>query len=260
DMGLTGGVVGNVNQNLDSYALPTNAWLGGKTTLPYQYSAEPTNRFKELAGHIGPTNSQTFMLGRRFHHTAFRDGSHSQADNPIFTEQVGKLGPKFVNRSCVACHVNNGRALPPAIGAPMLQSVVKVGSDATGSPHPTLGSVLQPQSTSGPVEGSATISGYTTTSGNYGDSTPYSLQKPNYTFTGTTPQFYSVRLAPQLVGLGLLEAVSETSIAALAGPNNAGRISTVTDPQTSQPRAGRFNYKAGKARLVHQVASALNND
>ena len=67
-------------------------------------------------------------------------------------EWIGKLGPKFVNRSCVSCHVNNGRALPPAIGAPMLQSVVKVGSDASGSPHPTLGSVLQPKSTSGPVQ------------------------------------------------------------------------------------------------------------
>jgi CxxC motif-containing protein (DUF1111 family) len=260
DMGVTGGIVGNVNQNLDSYPLPTTAWLGGKTTLPYQYSNEPTNRFKELAGNIGPTNAQLFMLGRRLHHTDFGDGSHSEPDNPIYTEQVGKLGPKFVNRSCVACHVNNGRALPPAIGAPMLQSVVKVGSDASGTPHPTLGSVLQSQSTTGPAEGGVTISSYTTTSGTYGDGTPYSLQKPNYTFTGTTPQFYSIRLAPQLVGLGLLEAVSESSIAALIGTNNAGRISTVTDPQTGQPRVGRFNYKAGKARLVHQVAGALNND
>jgi CxxC motif-containing protein (DUF1111 family) len=200
------------------------------------------------------------------HHTDFGDGSHSEPDNPIYTEQIGKLGPKFVNRSCVACHVNNGRALPPAIGAPMLQSVVKVGSDASGSPDPILGSVLQPQSTSGPAEGGVTISSYTTTSGAYGDGTPYSLQKPNYTFQGTTPQFYSVRLAPQLVGLGLLEAVSESTITAMADSNDAdhdgvsGRISTVTDPQTGQPRIGRFNYKAGKARLVHQVAGALNND
>jgi CxxC motif-containing protein (DUF1111 family) len=143
---------------------------------------------------------------------------------------------------------------------------VKVGNDASGSPHPTLGAVLQPQSTSGPVEGGVTISSYTTNNGTYGDAAPYSLQKPNYTFTGTTPSFYSVRLAPQLVGLGLLEAVDESTIAALADPDDAdadgisGRIATVTDPQTSETRMGRFNYKAGKARLVHQIAGALNND
>lgn len=266
DVGVTGGIVGNVNQNLDSYPLPTNAWLGGQTTLPYQYSDEPTNRFKETAGNISPANGELFMLGRRLHHTDFGDGTHSEPDNPVFTEQIGKLGPKFVNRSCVACHVNNGRALPPAIGAPMLQSVVKVGSDASGAPHPALGSELQPQSVSGPVEGSATIASYTTVNGQYGDGTPYSLQKPNYAFQGVTPPYFSVRLAPQLVGLGLLEAVSESTISALADPDDtnhdgiSGRMQIVTDPETGQQRLGRFNYKAGKARLSHQIASALNND
>ncbi len=266
DLGLNEGVVGNVNQSLDSYPMSTNGWLGGLTTLPYQYSNEPSNHFKEFAGNIAPTNGLPFMLGRRLHHTDFGDGTHSEPDNPVYTEQIGKLGPKFINRSCVACHVNNGRALPPAIGVPMLQSVVKVGSDANGTPHPTLGSVLQPQSTSGPSEGNVTITSYTTTSGQYGDSTPYSLQKPNYTFSGTTPAFFSVRIAPQLVGLGLLEAVSESTITALADPSDAnadgisGRIQTVLDPQTGQQRLGRFTYKAGKARISHQIAGALNTD
>ena len=266
DMGFNGGIIGNVNQSLDSYPLPTNAWLGGQTTLPYQYSNEPEHRFKQTAGNISPTNGLPFMLGRRLHHTDFGDGTHSEPDNPIYVEQIGKLGPKFINRSCVACHVNNGRALPPSIGAPMLQSVMKVGSDAGGSPHPTLGSVLQPQSTSGPAEGGATIASYANTSGQYGDATAYSLQKPNYTFQGTTPAFYSVRLAPQLVGLGLLEAVSESTIMALADPGDAnadgisGRLQTVLDPQTGQQRLGRFTYKGGKARISHQIAGALNTD
>ena len=131
DVGLNGGIVAGINQSLDSYPLSTNAWLGGQTTLPYQYSAEPQHRFKETAGNISPTNGLPFMLGRRLHHTDFGDGAHSEPDNPIFTEHVGQLGPKFINRSCVACHVNNGRALPPAIGAPMLQTVVKVDRKST---------------------------------------------------------------------------------------------------------------------------------
>ena len=265
EFGLSG-TVGSVNTTLDSYPLPTNAWMGGLTTLPYQYSAEPEHRFKETAGNISPTNGLRFMLGRRLHHTDFGNGVHNEPDNPIFPEQVGKLGPKFVNRSCVECHVNNGRALPPAIGAPMLQSVVKVASDANGTPHPTLGSVLQPQSTSGPVEGGATIASYTNFAGQYGDFTSYSLQKPIYAFQGTTPAFFSVRVAPQLVGLGLLEAVSESTIMALADPSDtnadgiSGRVQTVTDPETGVQRLGRFTYKAGEARVSHQIAAALNHD
>lgn len=266
DVGFNGGIVGGVNQSLDSYPLSTNAWLGGLTTLPYQYSDEPEHRFKETAGNISPTNGQPFMLGRRLHHTDFGDGSHSEPDNPIFTEHVGQLGPKFIARSCVECHINNGRALPAATGTPLTKWVFKVGSDATGSPHPTLGSVLQPQSVSGPNEGTVSIASYTNTSGQYGDGTAYSLQKPNYTFQGTTPAFFSARIAPQLVGLGLLEAVTESSIQALADPGDtnadgiSGRVQTVTDPETGQLRLGRFGYKGARARVSHQVAGALNTD
>lgn len=251
---------------LDSYPLPENAWLGGKTTLPYQYSNEPEHRFKQTAGNLAPENAQPFMLGRRLHHTDFGDGSHSEAGNPVFTEQIGKLGPRHINRSCVACHTNNGRALPPAIGQPMLQSVVKVGANASGDPHPVLGSVLQPVSSTGEGEGSAKIASYTTVSGSYGDGTSYTLRKPNYAFEGTAPEFFSVRLAPPLVGLGLLEAVDEESIIARADPSDldmdgiAGWIRTVTDPETGDARLGRFTAKSGQARLSHQIASALNTD
>ena len=251
---------------LDSFPLPVSAWLGGQTTLPYQYSNEPEHRFKQTAGNISPTNAQPFMLGRRLHHTDFGTGVHSESGNPVFTNHIGKLGPKFIARSCVECHVNNGRALPSPIGAAMPRTVVKVGSDANGSPHPTLAAVLQPQSTSGPVEGSATIAGYTSFDGQYGDSTPYSLRKPNYAFQGVTPSYFSVRLPPPLVGLGLLEAVSEDTIMALADPDDSdadgisGRIQTVFDPETGAQRLGRFTSKGGKARLSHQIATALNTD
>ena len=251
---------------LDSYPLPEQAWLGGLTTLPYQYSDEPDNRFKQMAGNLSPINSQPFLLGRRLHHTSFDTGSHSEPGNPIFAEHIGKLGNKFINRSCVACHVNNGRSLPPAIGASMQQSVVKVGNDANGSPHPILGSVLQPQSISGSPEGDATISSYTNTSGQYGDGSSYSLRKPNYSFSGTPPSHYSVRVAPPLVGLGLLEAIAESSILALADPNDensdgiSGRTQTAVDSSTGETRLGRFTSRASQPRLIDQIASALNTD
>lgn len=251
---------------LDSFPLPEVAWLGGETTLPYQYSNEPEHRFKQTAGNIAPGSIQDFMLGRRLHHTDFGDGSHSEPGNPVFSAQENKLGNAFIARSCVECHVNNGRALPPLVGAPMLQSVVKVGADEAGSPHPQLGKVIQPRVLTGPPEGGVSIDSFSTTSGQYGDGTSYELRKPVYSFTGATPAFHSTRLAPPLVGLGLLEAVDEATIRALADPDDndgdgiSGRVSRVTDPETGEVRLGRFSAKAGQARLRHQVATALNTD
>ncbi len=140
-----GPVVNGVRVNIDSNPIPTNGWLAGSNTMPYQYSGEPTHLFNQLSPGASPLTGEPFLLGRRLHHTDFGTGAHvgdevdAQGGNGIYTEQVGKLGPKFTNRSCIACHVNNGRALPPAIGAPMLQSVVHVASDASGTPDPVYG-------------------------------------------------------------------------------------------------------------------------
>ncbi len=250
--------------SLDSFPLPEKAWLGGRTTVHQQYSDEPKARFQQLATNLAPINAQPFMLGRRLHHTDFGTGAHSEPGNPVYTEHVGKLGQHYVGRSCVACHVQNGRALPAAVGKPMIQYVVHVGADAKGTPHPKLGATLQSQTTTGAPEGGVTISGWTTTSGTYGDGTAFSLQKPTYRFSGVVPEFYSIRLAPPLVGQGLLEALDEGTIAGLVdakdGDGIAGRMRTVTDPETGQSRMGRFGWKASQARLKHQIASALNND
>jgi CxxC motif-containing protein (DUF1111 family) len=259
-----GSIDGNtVRAAIDSYPMPTNGWLAGTGTMPYQYSGEPNHVFNQLAPNASPLTGQPFVLGRRLHHTDFGNGVHSEAGNSVFTEQIGKLGPKFVGRSCDACHMNNGRALPPAIGALMTQSVVHVGIDASGTPDPVLGSVLQSQNTTGAPEDTVWISGYTITTNTYGDGTQYTLQKPNYAFGGRVPAFYSVRLAPQLVGMGLLEAVPESAIEALSGPQANGvngTVRVVTDPETGQLRLGRFTYRGGQAKVSHQIASALNKD
>ena len=450
DLGFDGGIIGNVNQSLDSYPIPTEGWLGGKTTVHYQYSDEPDNAFKQIAGNLAPASGVDFMLGRRLHHTDFGDGTHSEPGNPIFAEQVGKLGSQYVARSCVDCHVNNGRALAPSIGDLMTQTSLRVGIDSRGTPHPVFGSVFQPRSTSGvspslehaevtildfgsnsngthvaytetipggaatdpaPVvadapsgdatfalsegasitwtnvttwnnnaddgnagenyfaatgnnvvsfeittanpddtvlveavagfardaivgygesapstveiyvagstgwttvgssvgtstgtlargtdggegnvgafrititpsdvpetptvsdsggsDGSATISSYSTINGQYGDGTPYTLRKPSYIFSGTEPSHFSARLAPPLVGMGLLEAISESSVMALSDPDDSdndgisGRPQIIVDPETGQSRLGRFGYKGGQARVAHQVAGALNGD
>jgi CxxC motif-containing protein (DUF1111 family) len=267
DLGLPGGIVGGVNQTLDSHPLPTEAWLGGLLTLPYQYSNEPLHRFKQMAGNMTAQNAQPFMLGRRLHHTDFQTGVHSEPDNPVFAQQMNKLGPKFAAQSCVECHVNNGRSLLPAVGTTVEYAGVKVSDSTDGAPHPILGEQLQPHAISGNPEAGVLLAGFTTLDGTYGDGTSYTLRKPVLQFSGVIPAYHSLRMAQPLVGLGLLEAIPESAILALADPNDAnldgisGRARFVPDPSNSLIlRLGRFAHKAAQPKVIHQIAHALNRD
>ncbi|MFP2926396.1 di-heme oxidoredictase family protein [Pyxidicoccus sp. 3LG] len=249
----------------DSFPMPEAGLLGGRTTQNQPLSNEPRNRFLQMALNMAPVNAQPFVDGRRIHHTNFADGSHSEPNNPALTAHAGKLGPNYVANSCISCHVQNGRGLPPAVNASLTNYVVKVGN-SSGGPDASLGTRLQPRRTSGTPEADVRITGWTLTNGNFSDGTAYQLRRPTYGFTNVIPTNHSARATPQLVGLGLLEAVPESAIAALADPNDSngdgisGRMQTIADPETGQTRLGRFGWKAGAAKVKHQVADALRND
>ncbi|MDB5103696.1 MAG: hypothetical protein JWP91_1385 [Fibrobacteres bacterium] len=252
------GVFGDAKtEREDSYPVDVAAWEGGRVTLPTQTSNEPLYHFIQMAPNLAPQNGQIFVLGRRVHHTDFVTGDHDEPDNDKFAEMAGKSGPNFVNSSCNACHANNGRALPPAVGAVLNKYVVKVG-DGNGNPHPQLGSVLQPRSAGGAAEGSVTLSGWTDVGG---------LRKPAYAFSGAaSPTQFSARISPQLVGMGLLEAIPESAIQGLADPEDAngdgisGRMRIVSEYDKGLPHLGRFGWKAGKPTVLAQVAGAFNTD
>lgn len=254
----TRGVFGDPSTELeDSYPIPEEGWLGGKTTLPYAYSGEDDGHFMQMATNLSPSNGQVFVRGRRVHHTDFGDGSHDKGtDNPDFDELGGFLGERYIHRSCVACHEQNGRALPPSRGGLLSQYLVRL-DDGSGNGHPDLGKVLQPRSVEGEPEGSVYLEDWIQS----GD-----LRIPVYRFEGVVPANYSVRIAPQLVGMGLLEAIPEVSIEALADPEDengdgiSGRLRCVVDPETGETRVGRFGWKADQPTVRSQVASALNAD
>ncbi|MCY2962111.1 MAG: c-type cytochrome [Planctomycetota bacterium] len=134
-----------------------------------------------------------------------------------------------------------------------------MGADATGKPHPQLGASLQSQAEQGLPEAGVSINGWEESEGTYADGTVFRLRKPRYEFSGVVPEFYSVRLAPPLIGQGLLEAVEESTGTELALANS-GRLRIVTDPVTSEPRWGRFGWKGGQSQVKYQIAVALNND
>ncbi|MCK6549719.1 thiol oxidoreductase [Myxococcota bacterium] len=241
----------------DSEPLPAQALLGGATTNHANESDEPEYAFSQMATNIAPLHGQPFVRGRRVAHTSFVDGRHDESvENPVWQEQVGKGGPRSIAESCNACHLRNGRSLPPSPGSPLRQFVVKVG-DATGAPHPLLGAVLQPAGSAASGEGDLLLAAWEAQG---------SLQKPRYSFATITPERFSVRSSPALVGLGLLEAISESDLERLADPDDAdgdgisGRIHVVAEAGTSLMRAGRFGWKAGQPTVRQQVAGALRTD
>lgn len=243
----------------DGTPIPAKGLLGGDTTLGYNYTEEPAGRFMQMATNLSPGNAQQFVEGRRIHHTNFEDGSHDERfDNPVWTEQIGKAGNHYINHSCAACHVRNGKALVEDVGENLEKWVFKVG-DADGNADPLLGSVLQPvQTGAGTSEGTVALAEWTELANG--------LRSPNYAFSNGTPATFSARIAPQLVGVGLLDAVDESIILAWADENDenndgiSGRAAIVQDLVTGDSRLGRFGYKAATYSVKHQAAAAFNTD
>lgn len=233
------------------------ARLGGDTTVPHIAYADgaavaPALAFSQLALNTQAPHQQHFLEGRRLFNTRFDTGAHVDPRNPIFTAQVGKLGPLFNAVRCATCHVNNGRGTLPALGAPVEALVLKLDA---ASP---LGTQVQNQ------EATVKVSRYDARDVRLADGTVVALRKP--IFESGMPLKASPRIARQLVGMGLLEALDEASVLALADENDcdgdgiSGRPSLVKDPLTGQQRLGRFGWKAEKVSVEHQVADALDAD
>ena len=232
---------------------------GGGTTLGYNYTNEPAGRFMQMATNMAPGNANSFVLGRRVHHTSFLTGVHGERhDNPIWYEQRNKSGKHFINESCAGCHVRNGKALVADVGGSLDKWVFNVG-EQNGEPMSSIGRVLQPRKVgSGTSEGTVTLGAWTQLSNG--------LRSPNYIFSNGTPPQFSARIAPSIVGVGLLEAIDEETIMSWEDENDSdndgisGRASLVEDPETGDLRLGRFGYKAGTFSVKHQIASAFNTD
>lgn len=241
----------------NSHPLGAAGWLGGRTTLSYQYSDEPDNHFMQMATNIASRNGQPFVLGRRVHHTDMLTGGHDEsAENGTFEDLVGLVGPNHIATSCDGCHTRNGRAAVVEVGEPLDAWVFRIAA-ADGGPDPDRGSVLQPSGVDSEGEGTVSITEWIEADG---------LRRPVYAFSGAEPALFSARLTPSLVGMGLLEAVAESTVLEWEDPDDedgdgiSGRAQHAVDPETGDIRLGRFGWKAGAGSLRHQIAAALNTD
>jgi CxxC motif-containing protein (DUF1111 family) len=210
-------------------------------------------------------------LGDSLFSLGFLDGLTASPTAP----NVG-LGPLFNNTSCFACHEQNGRGQPPLVprayrGMLFRLSVPPLFVDDPPRPIPSFGGQLQNRAIAGfTAEGTVDIT-LEPVPGQFQDGTAYELQRPTYRiaipYVELPPNAQlSPRIAPQIVGLGLLEAVPDAEILMRADPNDrdgdgiSGKSNVVFGGITGGRRLGRFGHKASTASLLIQTATAYNED
>jgi CxxC motif-containing protein (DUF1111 family) len=130
-------------------------------------------------------------------------------------------------------------------------------------PVPGFGGQLQDHGVFDVPPEATVVTTYETVTGTYADGTPYRIRKPRHTLKDPyqpLPEgvLLSPRLTPPVFGLGLLEAVPESQIVALAA--NGGHPNYVTDAETGQRKLGRFGWKAATPTLRQQIAAAYQQD
>ena len=180
---------------------------------------------------------------------------------------VAGIGPLHNARSCVACHIRDGRGAPPDHPAAGGGRSVVIG---LAGPDPVYGAQIQDQAVAGLVPEAVPTVRWSEQRIVLADGTAFSLRQPHWSLDrlGYGPLAAATqidaRVAPQLVGLGLLEAVDAATILALADPDDRdgdgiSGVAAMVDDQGS-PALGRFGWRASAASLIAQTARAAHLD
>lgn len=239
--------------------------LGG----PASVAGEGPNAFSYPAPVLDAQERRAFSVGNAF----FKD---NWVAAPSTTAGRDGLGPLFNARSCSGCHLRDGRGRPARadeLGGTGL--LVRVGSAAPNGgedrPHPRWGSQISDFALPGLAPEAVVRVEERGVPGTYGDGSPFSLIEPILWFETEAgrerpPQVSGARVAPHMVGLGLLEAVPAETLEALADPEDAdgdgisGRVHRVLDLRSGELVPGRFGWKATQPTVEQQVAGAFVGD
>jgi len=188
----------------------------------------------------------------------------------------GGLGPIFNQNSCENCHVSNGRSPFPNDFNDLRGLLIRLSIDGAGNhgepnPVPNFGGQLQTKAIFGKNPEAKLSWNKIEEIQTFLDGEQIKLSKPNFTFINSyvaLPQnvLYSPRIAPPIIGLGLVEAIKESDLLAIEDQNDAnndgisGKANRVWDYQNAVIAIGRFGWKAGQPNLIQQTAAAYNQD
>ncbi|EJL99003.1 MULTISPECIES: di-heme oxidoreductase family protein [unclassified Pseudomonas] len=254
-------------------AEPGEARAGGAATV----RKTDQNAFSLPSANLPPSRRVDFSVGNSFFRSPW-------VIAPSTTTARDGLGPLFNTNACQGCHIKDGRGHPPPPDAPNAVSMLvrlsipdtpefaKVIEQVGVVPEPVYGGQFQDMAVPGVApEGKVRVT-YTPVPVRFKDGTEVELRKPVLQITqlGYGPMHpdtrFSARVAPPMIGLGLLEAIPEDAIlanaAAQAKDNKgiSGRPNQVWDDALQKTVMGRFGWKAGQPNLNQQNVHAFSGD
>ncbi|HEY6642013.1 di-heme oxidoredictase family protein [Povalibacter sp.] len=188
------------------------------------------------------------------------------------------LGPLFNARSCDACHNNDGRGRPPQrLDERPVSLVIQFATPVPGDNNepgadPRYGGNLNPFAIGGvPAEGTVRIR-HRDIHGTFSDGEHYTLLAPVYEFAELAygelahDNQFSPRVAPPVIGMGLLEAIPESQILERADPDDkngdgiSGRPNHVWNHLLERAVIGRLGWKSNQPDIAHQTAGAFSSE
>ncbi|MFV3379019.1 di-heme oxidoredictase family protein [Pseudomonas sp. NY15354] len=254
-------------------AEPDEALSAGKATV----QRSDRNAFSLPSANLSPQRRLDFSVGNSF----FRN---PWVIAPSTTTARDGLGPLFNTNACQNCHVRDGRGHPPEpdasnavsmlvrLSIPDQPQYAKEIERLGVVPEPVYGTQLQDMAVPGVApEGKVRVA-YTTQTVTFKDGHTVELRRPALQITqlGYGPMHpetrFSARVAPPMIGLGLLEAIPEAAILANADPDDRngdgirGRANQVWDQAMNRTVLGRFGWKAGQPNVNQQNVHAFAGD
>lgn len=235
---------------------------GGDWTRPRQ----PGPTYIAPAWHLDPQAQLDFYTGMSFFRSPW-------VAAPASTTARDGLGPLFNSHSCEGCHKNGGRGRSLLDDPHSLATVVRIGvltEEGKLGPHPRYGYQLQVRATFRregeavlameeiPVEGPGAAPDDPVLR------TSRLLIDPRDEEEDPGDWRVSARVAPALLGMGLLEAIAEADLLAGADPEDENRDGVSGRPHWRGEGAsrviGRFGWKALHPTVSAQTGAAFRDD
>ncbi|MEB2872319.1 di-heme oxidoreductase family protein [Pseudomonas rhizosphaerae] len=270
---LASGLAGCDDAPRFTQAEPGEAQSAGQATV----RKFDVNAYSMPSANLSPVRRLDFSVGNSFFRSPW-------VIAPSTTTARDGLGPLFNTNACQNCHIKDGRGHPPEDDALSAVSMLVRLSLPDGPhylreierlgvvPEPVYGTQLQDMAIPGHVpEGKVRVT-YQGVPVHFKDGTQVELRQPQLQISQLgygdlhPDTRFSARVAPPMIGLGLLEAISEQDILANArhqaesGGPIKGRPNQVWDDAQGRTVLGRFGWKAGQPNLNQQNVHAFSGD
>jgi CxxC motif-containing protein (DUF1111 family) len=235
--------------------------------------------FSQFSANLDFKGEQDFKLGNALFRKLW-------VSSPSSTQASDGLGPLFNARACQSCHLKDGRGHPPEGDSDATSMFLRLGKTGTTEeeikalenfvsatiPDPVYGGQLQDLAVPGLAAEGHMVIKYQEQIVQLKDGTEVSLRKPEYSVSDLAygplhkDTTLSPRIAPPMIGLGLLEAIHPADIIKNADPDDidgdgiSGKFAIAREPDTDGLTLGRFGWKAENPNVRHQSASAFAGD